>query len=102
MRTVNANRAILLTAPGTSALAVVRLIGPKVHQFLQQHFSRAVSPARAVHGTLKSGDAVIDDPVVVLAPDRTWADISLHGGPWVVRATLDLAERCGFEIVQQS
>jgi small GTP-binding protein len=41
---------------------------------------------------------VIDDPVVVrLSDDR--ADINLHGGPWVVQATLDLLARDGFTIV---
>lgn len=38
---------------------------------------------------------MIDDPVVVIGDG--FADINLHGGPWVVRQCLNLAERAGFE-----
>ena len=44
--------------------------------------------------------AVVDDPVVVLAHDGSFADINLHGGPWVVASTLALLERCGFVLTE--
>jgi small GTP-binding protein len=46
----------------------------------------------------ESGGSTIDDPVVVIAADGTWADICLHGGPAILAAALDLAERWGFEV----
>jgi small GTP-binding protein len=92
------NRAILLTPPGAAAIAVVRLVGDKTGGFLQRHFSRPVQIGRAIHGTLTDGERVIDDPVVVL--NDLGADVSVHGGPWVVRSLLELAGREGFEIIQ--
>src|SRR5437660_7889168 len=87
--------ATLLTPPGAAAIAVVRLTG-QVLPFLEKHFSKPVRPGRCVHGEITDGSRVIDDAVVVLGPDRTWADVNLHGGTWVVRSFLDLARRRGF------
>ena len=94
------NLAIRLTAPGVGAIAVVRLAGPEVRAFLQAHFSKPVQPNRCVHGELRDGDRVIDDPVVVLQEGAAAADINLHGGTWVVQACLGLAQRCGFEVIE--
>lgn len=91
---------MLLTPPGAAAIAVVRLVGPGVVPFLERHSSCVAKPLRAVHGTLSDGDAVVDDPVVVLGPQRKFADINLHGGAWVVRAVLEVARRAGFEVVE--
>ena len=96
------NLAILLTPPLPGAIAVVRLLGAGVDGFLRAHFSKEVKLERCVHGTLFDGDRVIDDPVVVIFPDGSGADISLHGGTWVVRSMLDLAAKNGFEIVDSS
>lgn len=90
------NVAALLTPPGAGAIAVVRLRGPNVAEFLQEHFSARLSPRRCVHGTLRDGDRIIDDPVVVLTGDT--ADINLHGGEWIVRQCLELARARGFTI----
>lgn len=95
----DANLAMLLTPPGAAAIAVVRIIGPMVTSFLQSHFSEQVKPLRPVHGELRDGQTLIDDPVVVLAADSTWADLNLHGGAWVIEATLRLCERSGFHRV---
>jgi tRNA modification GTPase len=91
------NRAFLLTPPGVAAIAVVRLVGPGVPEFLNAHFSRAVTVGRTVHGRLIDGETLLDDPVVVLTPDGA-ADISLHGGPWVVQSVLELAKKEGFDL----
>ena len=90
----------MLTSPAPAAIAVVRLMGPGVGEFLRRHFSKEPRVGRCVHGTLTDGSRVIDDPVVVLLPDDGGADVNVHGGPWVVRSVLDLAARSGFEIVE--
>src|SRR5690606_14837357 len=48
---------------------------------------------------LHDGEQVIDDPVVVLHPDGQAADLSVHGGPWVVRRCLDLLKKRGFAVI---
>ncbi|HWE97432.1 MAG TPA: GTPase [Tepidisphaeraceae bacterium] len=98
---MQSNHAILLTAPGASAIAVVRLVGPATGEFLRRHFSKEATPGRCVHGDLADGGQIIDDPVLVALPDGG-ADVNLHGGPWVVRRVLELARREGFEICEQS
>jgi tRNA modification GTPase len=100
---MSSNRAILLTPPGVAAIAVVRITGPAVREFLGAHFSGKLAPFRPVHGLLRddSGEQ-IDDPVVVLSADHRFADINLHGGAWVVRATFDLAKRAGFECIESA
>ena len=94
--------ALLLTPPGSGAIAVVRLIGPKTSDFLATHFSGCPVPGRCVHGDLRDGVDVIDDPVVVIASDGRSADVNLHGGPWVVRSMLDMARRAGFTIIEKT
>src|SRR5690242_17647205 len=96
------NRAILLTPPGAAAITVVRLVGPLTLSFLREHFSKAALPARCVHGNIFDGDRIIDDPVIMLLPDRDAADVNLHGGPWVIRSFLERARREGFEVVKNS
>jgi tRNA modification GTPase len=92
------SQALLLTPPGAAAIAVVRLVGPAVGAFLRAHLEKPLAPGRCIHGLLRDGERVIDDPVVVLAPNEGSADVNLHGGPWVVRSVLELARREGFEV----
>jgi tRNA U34 5-carboxymethylaminomethyl modifying GTPase MnmE/TrmE len=87
---------------GAAAIAVVRLCGARTGEFLRGHFSRPAVNGRAVHGVLSDGEEVIDDPLVVLHADGQTADLSVHGGPWVVRRVLELAERNGFDVLQAS
>jgi tRNA modification GTPase len=100
MRTINV--ATVLTPPGVAAIAVVRIRGNLTPRFLAAHFSTTPTPSRCVHGELRDrAGQVIDDPVVVLHDDGgVSADINLHGGPWVVAATLDLLRQNGFEVVE--
>jgi tRNA modification GTPase len=93
------NRAILLTPPGAAAIAVVRISGPRIGEFLRAHFTRATRRSRAVHGDLREGEVILDDPIIALSPDGRFADINLHGGPWVVASALDLLRREGFQIL---
>ncbi len=90
------NRAALLTASGTSAIAVIRLIGPDVDAFLAKHFSKPTPIGRCVHGLLGDGDRIIDDALAVRFAD--WVDLNLHGGTWVVHSALELARNFKFEI----
>jgi len=96
------NLAILLTPPGPAAIAVVRLHGTRCTAFLRSHFSKPVVAGRPVHGELCDGDRVLDDPVVVMAKDAAFADLNLHGGPWIVQSVLELARREGFEVVERA
>ena len=93
--------ALLLTPPGGAAIAVVRLAGPAVSEFLSRYFDKPPATGRCVHGTLSDGGRVLDDPVVVVSGEGTVADLSLHGGPWVVRSVLELARREGFEVIDR-
>jgi small GTP-binding protein len=93
------NLADILTPPGVGAIAVLRLLGPKVPDFLSHCFSRPTIPNRCVHGDLRDHEEVIDDPIVVLAPGGQSADINLHGGTWVVQSALNLAQRHGFSVI---
>ncbi len=99
---MNAATAILLTPPGAAAIAVVRLHGPQVADLLARSFSRPLQPNRCVHGQLRDGERVLDDPVVVLHDDGQTADLSLHGGPWIVRCVLQWAERNGFHVIHSA
>lgn len=93
------NRVMTLTAPAAAGIAVVRLVGPATEPFLRQHFSKLPAVGRCVHGQLRDGDRLIDDPVVVLCRDAV-ADVNLHGGSWVVRAVVEMAKRAGFVLVE--
>src|SRR5688500_1515927 len=94
------SRAVLLTPPGAAAIAVVRITGARVGSFLAAHFSRAAKAGRCVHGKLRDGGRVLDDPVVVLHEGGRAADLNLHGGPWVVESVIELLRRDGFELVE--
>ncbi len=78
------NQVALLTGAGSGAIATIRLCGPDVAGFLQRYFSRPVKIGRCVHGLLRDGERIIDDPVIVRGNDNV-IDINPHGGNWVVR-----------------
>jgi small GTP-binding protein len=90
------NKSLLLTPSGPAAIAVIRLTGPKTPEFLTKFFSRPTAAGRPIHGNLHDGDRLIDDPLVILHPDGITVDLNIHGGPWVVRQVMELAEREGF------
>jgi tRNA modification GTPase len=98
------NQVMMLTPAGAAAIAVMRISGPRTREFLASYFSREAISGKPVHGILSFvGDgngkgSTIDDPVVVIAEDGSWADICLHGGPAILAAALGLAEQEGFEI----
>jgi small GTP-binding protein len=98
--TTEIDSAMLLTprAAGGAAIAVVRVRGGGVGRFLDGHFSGRPGINQTSHGELRDGSSVIDDCLVVLGPDGNWADLCLHGGPWVIESTLHLLAREGFQI----
>ena len=87
---------MLITAPGTAAIAVVRLTGPLTQSFIKNHFSRETAEGRCVHGILRADGQVLDDPVI--AAFSGGADINLHGSQWIVESVLRLARAAGFKI----
>ena len=89
----------LFTGPGAAAIAVIRLTGPHVAEFLSRHFSKLVPIGRCIHGNITDEQRVIDDAVVARCDELT-ADLNVHGGQWVVRSVMDLARREGFEILE--
>ncbi len=97
-RRLDANRAMILTPAGSGAIAVVRINGPKVREFLAERLSRPVTSGRCVHADLRDGDAIIDDAVVVLSEDGLTADLNVHGGPWIVERVIELLKREGFGV----
>lgn len=97
MMAVNQSQAVVLTGPGATAIAVVRIEGALVEGFLAEHFRGRPKLRRCVHGVLVDGEKVLDDPVVAMMGAQR-ADINLHGGPWVVASVVQLLERCGFVI----
>jgi len=62
---------------------------------------RAMPTGRPIHGELTDNGKIIDDPLLVLHDGGLVADLSIHGGPWVVRQVLELARKCGFEILER-
>ncbi len=93
------NSVILQTAPGVSAIAVIRLAGPQVADFLSRHFVGRPANGRAVHGKLVDGQRELDDPLLLWDESRQCADICTHGGRWVVHSVLELAQREDFSLV---
>jgi tRNA modification GTPase len=93
------NIAILLTPPGVAAIAVVRLRGARVPEFLSHHFSKPVKLNRCVHADLFDAETILDDALIVLTDPQT-ADLNIHGGQWVIRSVLDLAAREGFDAIE--
>jgi tRNA modification GTPase len=89
-----------LTPLGVGAIAVIRLMGLGVDSFLQKHFSKKMVAGRCVHGEIRDSEVVIDDAIVVRSGE--FADLNVHGGVWVVKSVLDLAQREGFEMVDDA
>jgi small GTP-binding protein len=92
--------AMVLTPKGVGAIAVIRLKGVRVDSFLATYFSKKVIEGKVVHGEIRDGGKVIDDAVVVRCGE--FVDLNVHGGVWVVKSVLDLAQREGFEIVEDA
>jgi small GTP-binding protein len=98
VNSARANRFVLLTPAGAGAIAVIRITGDAVGEFLQRHFSKSAKSMRCVHGELRDRDGeVLDDIVLLLHENGGIADLNLHGGPWVIESVQNLLRAAGFE-----
>ena len=95
----------LSTPPGTGAIAVIRLSGKEAIGIVNSVFSGkdlAQQPSHTLHlGTIRQGDAVIDEVVVALfvAPHsftrEDVVEVSCHGSPFIVQQLLGLLVQQG-------
>ncbi|MEM8874359.1 MAG: GTPase [Planctomycetota bacterium] len=53
-------------------------------------------PRFPAHRLLVDGEDVVDDPLVLLRDEST-LELHVHGGPWIVRRAVELAEAMEFE-----
>ncbi len=92
----------LLTPPGRGGIAVIHLTGPGAAEALRRVFRPLPSHADAAPRTLQLGrivgedGAVLDEAVVCSMPEGI--EINIHGGPQVVRSTLERLGRCGARV----
>jgi tRNA modification GTPase len=100
------------TAPGTGAVAIVRLSGPRAFEILRAIF-RPAHPGELTPRMLRLGDIV--DPATGASIDRAMAvampspssltgedvvEIQCHGGTFIVRRIVALATACGARIAE--
>ena len=95
--------AILLTprpSAGGAAIAVVRIRGAGVKEFLRQIFfqtdRRRGGACMANFAMARPSSTIVWSWWIAI---NNWADICLHGGAWVIESTLKLARREGFAVV---
>ena len=97
------HHAIVLTPPGTGAIAIIRLIGPDPLSILKNSFvhskSRVPQPdGKLLYGRLMDGPEILDDVLVsmeMVTELEQAVEISCHGGIRVVQRILELLERGG-------
>lgn len=105
----------LLTSPGPSAIAIIRLCGPATARFCARHVRtrRPLAPdgaaperdeagrarPRVLRGELLDADSVPIDDILVTqhaGPPALEIRLHLHGSPGVVRRVLELLRAAGF------
>ena len=87
------------TAPGVSAISVIRLSGSKTFAILDRMFPSRKLSEQASHtlhvGFLKNGDQILDEVIVsIFKTPRSYtgedmAEISCHGSPYIVQQVMD-------------
>lgn len=96
--------AALSTAPGTAALAVIRMSGPDAVAILSKIFDKDLrdAPGYTLHfGKIAEGENIMDEVVVGLfrSPHsytgEDLVEISCHGSPYIQQQILDLLLRSG-------
>ena len=96
------------TAPGRSAVAVLRLSGPGTSDVLRQLIGSLPEPRRASLRRLRdpASGAVLDDGLVLWFPGpasytgEDSAELHLHGGMAVVEGVLDGLDRLGLRMAE--
>lgn len=94
------SRVAVLLSSCPAALATLRLRSADLSAWIRDRLSGAIAPGRITHCQLRDDAGMVDDPVVVLHDDLVALDLTLHGGAWVVEATLDLLRRDGFDVIE--
>lgn len=89
-------RVSLMTAPGTAALAVVRLQGPAAAAFVRERFGSIPEMGLLKHGRWLINGEVLDDPLIVTG--EGFIDIHLHGGRRIVEKFIENAKNAGFVV----
>ena len=91
--------AILLTAPGSAAIAVVRIHGPAAQSIAAQLAPAAarMEPGTFQHAILRHEKTVLDDALLLRTADQTF-EIHLHGGRAVIDGVLRALSILGAEI----
>lgn len=99
------------TAVSNSAIALIRLSGPRALEWLAKHFSGKdilkITPNTAVYGKIRDRNGVVLDEVVVTvyrAP-RSYTgedvvEISCHASPFIVREMIGLFSGLGARLAQ--
>ncbi|MEL7238427.1 MAG: GTPase, partial [Planctomycetota bacterium] len=95
---MSTRKAIVMTPPGMSALAVIRVVGAP--DFVSERLGRVPEVGRLTHGLWQVDGDVFDDPLVVGGDG--FVEVHLHGGTRIVRRFLDDAASTGLEIVEPS
>jgi len=96
------------TAPGRSAVAVLRLSGPQTEAVLRQLTGSLPEPRRASLRRLRdpATGGVLDDGLVLWFPGpasytgEDTAELHLHGGMAVVEGVLDVLDRLGLRMAE--
>lgn len=84
-----------MTGAGAAAIAIVRLVGRHIDTFAGQCLKRQPTLCQCIHTDLHDNERLIDDVLAVRLDEQT-LELHLHGGPWIVQACMELAERFGF------
>jgi tRNA modification GTPase len=101
------------TAPGTGAVAIVRLSGPRAFEILHAIF-RPLHPGELPPRMLRLGDVVdsatgasVDRAMAITMPSPSSltgedvVEIQCHGGQFIVRRIVALATACGARLAEQ-
>ncbi|MGK2859564.1 MAG: tRNA uridine-5-carboxymethylaminomethyl(34) synthesis GTPase MnmE [Thermoanaerobaculia bacterium] len=94
------------TAPGRSAIAVVRIDGPEAVAIVEGLAGREFEPRRATHTVLRDAGSSIDDAVVVVyrAPasytGNDLVEVSLHGSAYLVAQLMGVVCRRGARLAE--
>jgi tRNA modification GTPase len=96
------------SAPGTGALAVIRISGPESLRVVSSLFPLhgKLVPRRAVHGTLSHDGTPLDDAVLMYYQSpasftgEDSVEITCHGNPIIVRNIIHALCACGARLAQ--
>lgn len=96
------------SAPGTGALAVIRISGPDSLRVVSSLFPlhEKLVPRRAVHGTITHKGTALDDVVLIYFESpasftgEDSVEITCHGNPLIVRSIIHALCDCGARIAQ--